>query len=205
MGRLLLDIEPLSAGGEPVVLSGIVSREQYLAFCQANPEMRAERSAIGEVTILPPAHSRSGFRNLRIASQLDVWAMRDQSGVGFDSSAGFDLPNGANRSPDASWVLKSRIDALSKTARDEFLPLCPDFVVELRSGSDRLRTVQAKMREYIENGARLGWLIDPESRRVWVYRSGRDVELLEAPPALSGEDVLPGFRLELEQIWSPPL
>src|SRR5687768_16040516 len=132
-----------------------------------------ERLASGHVIIMPPAHSRSGRRNIRIATQLDVWALRDGTGIAFDSSTGFDLANGATRSPDAAWVLRSRIAALSPEEQEEFLPLSPDFVVELRSRSDRLQDLQEKMREYIDNGTRLGWLIDPKDRRAYIFRPGQ--------------------------------
>ena len=181
------------------------SRDEYREFCRANPELRVERNAMGEVIVMPPAHSRTGRQNQWISQQLGVWADRDGTGIAFDSSSGFDLPNGSNRSPDASWVLRSRIDALSPEDRDEYLPLCPDFVIELRSRSDRLAELNAKMREYLDCGARLGWLIDPLERAVTVFEPNLPPHRLESPPSISGDPVLPGFVLHLERVWDPEL
>lgn len=182
-----------------------VTRAEYLAFCETNPDLRIERSAEGELIVMAPAHSRSGSQNAALTSQLFVWAQRDGTGLVFDSSAGFDLPNGSNRSPDASWVLKSRIETLKSEERNEFLAICPDFVAELRSSSDRLSVLQAKMREYLACGARVGWLIDPLERRVWVYQSGKAVERLDEPESISAEPFMPGFILDLALIWNPPV
>ena len=136
---------------------------------------------------------------------MTIWAEGDGRGVAFDSNAGFTLPNGAIRAPDASWVLISRLTGLSDEEKHSFAPICPDFVIELRSTSDTLRGVQGKMEEYMENGARLGWLIDPLDplRRVYVYRPGAEVEILERPETLSGEPELPGFTLDLKPVWEP--
>ena len=150
-----------------------VTRAEYSAFCAANRDLRIERSAEGELIVMPPAHSRSGSQNAGMTTQLYIWAMRNGTGVAFDSSAGFDLPDGSNRSPDASWILTSRIESLRPEQRGEYLEICPDFIAELRSSSDRLRELQAKMHEYLACGAQLGWLIDPLERKVWVYRPGR--------------------------------
>lgn len=180
-----------------------MSRAEYRAFVEANPELRIERTAEGEVVVMPPVHGRTGYRNSEVSGQLRNWARKDGTGVAFDSSAGFDLPNGSNRSPDASWVLKSRIAVLTEAERDDYLPLAPDFAVEIRSKSDRLSAVQAKMREYIENGSRLCWLMDPSSRRVYVYRPGREVETLHAPAMLRGDPELAGFELDLKFVWDP--
>jgi len=139
---------------------------------------------------------------MRIASQLDNWAIKDGSGLAADSSTGFDLPNGSNRAPDAAWVLKARIDALTEEERAEYFPLCPDFVIELRSKSDRLPSLKDKMQEYIDNGTRLGWLIDPLTRNVYVYRPGSPVETLANPLTLSGDPELPGFQLDLTPVWN---
>ncbi len=172
----------------------------FLQLCRNNPDLRLERTATGELLVMAPAGSDSGARNASLSAQLFNWTQADGTGVAFDSSAGFTLPNGAIRSPDASWITRGRWEALSRESRRKFAPLCPDFVVELRSPDDRLPALQEKLREYMDNGARLGWLIDPERGNVEVYRQGRRSEELEHPATLSGEDVLPGFTLGLKGI-----
>ena len=176
--------------------------EHFYALCQNNPDMRLERNADGDVVIMPPTGGDTSRRNAEIIVQLGVWARRDGTGVLFDSSGGFHLPNGTVRSPDAAWVEKGRLAGFSTEERRRFLPLCPDFVVELRSESDSLYAVQKKMREYAACGARLGWLIDPSEQRVEVYRHGQPVEVLVGTSAVSGEPVLPKFALELANIWA---
>jgi Uma2 family endonuclease len=179
-----------------------VTGEQFEALASANPDLRLERTAHGELIVNPPTGGESSSRNLSISGQLDNWCeTHEDLGEGFDSSGGFILPNGATRSPDASWVSRTRWEALTPKERKGFVPLCPDFVVELRSASDSLSTLQAKMREYIDNGARLGWLIDPQNQRVEIYRQQAEVEILINPAELSGEDVLPGFVLNLRRVW----
>ncbi|MDZ8183481.1 MAG: Uma2 family endonuclease [Nostoc sp. ChiSLP02] len=175
--------------------------EQFFQLCQNNRDLRLERTAEGELIIMPPTGWESGNRNSRLTQRLGNWTDADGTGLAFDSSTGFKLPNGANRSPDASWVSRKRLEALNPDP-DKFLPMAPDFTVELRSASDSLRTVQEKMREYINNGVRLGWLIDPQNQRVEIYRPEQDVEILQSPASLSGEDILPGFVLDLAQILS---
>ncbi|OYD93831.1 hypothetical protein CDG76_17825 [Nostoc sp. 'Peltigera membranacea cyanobiont' 210A] len=175
--------------------------EQFFQLCQNNRDLRLERTADGELIIMPPTGWESGNRNSRLTQRLGNWADADGTGLAFDSSTGFKLPNGANRSPDASWVSRQRLEAVNPDPH-RFLPLAPDFAVELRSASDSLKTVQQKMQEYIENGLRLGWLIDPQNQQVEIYRPGQEVEVLRAPTSLSGEDVLPGFILDLTQILS---
>lgn len=182
-----------------------VSREEFRDVVAANPDLRIERTAEGELIIMAPAHSETGDQNAELTMQLRQWAKKNGQGKAYDSSAGFDLPNGANRSPDASWILKSRLKALSKEERKDFFPICPDFVVELRSKTDRLSALQDKMREYLDNGARLGWLIDPVRRRVYVYRRDQSVECLEEPGVVSGDPELPGFTLDLDPIWNPEI
>jgi Uma2 family endonuclease len=172
----------------------------FLRLCRANPELRLERTAQGELIVMSPAGAESSGRNLALSSQLYVWAKASGLGVAFDSSGGFTLPNGAIRSPDASWVARDRWDGLTPEEQKGFAPLCPDFVIELRSPTDRLRDVHDKMREYRAQGTRLGWLIDPKRQVVEVYRPRRHVEVLSAPATLSGEDVLPGFVLDLKGI-----
>ena len=164
--------------------------------------MRCERAASGEITVMTPAGGRSGQRNLKLGALLDAWVAASGLGAAFDSSTGFKLPGGAILSPDASWVAGPRWEALTEAEQEGFPPLCPDFVVELKSPSDSWRKLQKKMEEYRARGARLGWLIDPEKRRVKVYRPGSLAESLQDPPTLSGEDVLPGFVLDLTEIWS---
>ena len=176
--------------------------EQFFQLCQQNRELRFERTAKGEILIMPPTGGETGNRNIELAYQLQAWSRQNNLGKAFDSSTGFKLPNGANRSPDAAWVRRERWEALTPQQRQKFLPLCPDFVVELRSPSDSLKETQEKMQEYIDNGARLGWLIDPQTRRVEIYRPNQDVEILENPATVPGEDVLPGFVLDLNCIIS---
>ncbi|MUH00054.1 Uma2 family endonuclease [Scytonema sp. UIC 10036] len=175
--------------------------EQFYEFCQANPDLRIERNVSGEVIVMPPAFSDTGNRNFKIAVQLGNWAEQDGTGEPFDSSAGFTLPNGATRSPDASWIKLERWNALSEEQKASFAPICPDFVIELRSKSDRLNELQSKMQEYIDNGVTLGWLIDRKNRKVHIYRPNREPEILDNPETVSGEPLLPGFVLQMEKIW----
>ena len=179
--------------------------EQLLEFCAVNDVLRIERNASGELEILPPANITSDNQNMRIAVDLSLWARADGSGEVFGPTAGFTLPNGAIRSPDAAWILKRRLAELPDAEKRRFAGISPDFVIELRSPSDRLPGLHAKMDEYMENGVRLGWLIDPldPRRRVYVYRPGAPVEILEGPATLSGEPELPGFILDLQAIWEP--
>jgi Uma2 family endonuclease len=178
-----------------------LSDEQFFELCQLNADLRIERTAEGDLEIMPPTGGGTGNRNFKLTALLGAWALRDGTGEGFDSSTGFVLPNGATRSPDASWVRKSRLSGLTSHAWERFLPLCPDFVVELRSPSDALEAVQSKMREYMENGAQLGWLLDAPGRHVYVYRPGAEVEVLDDPHELSGEPELKGLVLDLRLIW----
>jgi Uma2 family endonuclease len=174
-----------------------LTNEQFYQLCQANPDIRLERNATGELIIMPPTGWGTGKRNAKLIQRVVSWAEADGTGVAFESSTGFILPNGANRSPDAAWVKQERLDALNPDP-DRFLPLAPDFVAELMSANDSLEKTQAKMREYRDNGVRLGWLIYPKEQRVEIYRLGREVEVLQSPSSLSGEDVLSGFVLNLE-------
>ena len=178
-----------------------MTNEQFYEFCQANGDLRIERTANGEVIIMPPAFSDTGNRNFNIAAQLGYWTEQDGTGIGFDSSAGFTLPNGAMRSPDASWIELERWNALTDAQKASFAPICPSFVIELRSLSDRLIKLQDKMQEYIDNGASLGWLIDRQNRKVYIYRTNREVEILENLEAVSGNPELPGFVLGMAKIW----
>ncbi|HEY9402511.1 MAG TPA: Uma2 family endonuclease [Pyrinomonadaceae bacterium] len=175
--------------------------ERFLKLCQDNRDLRLEMTAKGELIIMGPTATETGRRNAGLNFQLYLWARQDGTGVCFDSSAGFTLPNGAKVSPDASWITKERYEALTEVEREQFAPLCPDFVVELRSKTDRLARLQAKMAEYVANGARLGWLLDPAARKVYIYRPGREADTLENPDEIEGDPVLPGFRLQLNEIW----
>ncbi|MEG4623930.1 Uma2 family endonuclease [Microcoleus sp. w1-18aA5] len=183
-----------------IELSINLTDEQFFQLCQHNRDYQFERTASGELIIMPPTGSETSRRNADLTSQLRVWNHETKLGVVFDSSGGFTLPNGADRSPDASWVKKERWDALTPEQKDSFAPLCPDFVVELRSRTDSLKKLQEKMQEYIDNGAKLGWLIDRQNQRVEIYRPGQDVEIIQNPRTLSGEEVLPGFVLDLAEI-----
>ncbi|MEH2062986.1 MAG: Uma2 family endonuclease [Nostoc sp.] len=174
--------------------------EQFFQMCQKNRDYRFERTASGELLIMPPTGSDTGNRNFDMVVELGIWNKQTKLGKGFDSSTGFTLPNGAERSPDASWVKIERWNALTPEQQEKFAPICPDFVVELRSLSDSLKDLQEKMQEYIENGAQLGWLIDRKNKRVEIYRPGKDVEILDNPATLSEENVLPRFVLDLQQI-----
>jgi len=176
---------------------------QFYDMCRANPDLNLEMSAEGEIIIMPPAGGETSSRNAKLIARLVVWAEEDGMGITFDSSGGFELRDGSVRSPDAAWVLKSRLAHLTSQQRERFLPLCPDFVAELRSPTDALETLQDKMAEYITNGARLGWLLDPFDRRVYVYRPDAKVEVIAIAERLGGDPVLPGFTLELERIWDP--
>ncbi len=178
-----------------------MDEEQFFRFCRLNDELRIERTAEGDVQIMPPTGEETGWENAILTAQLTLWALRDGSGRAYDSSTGFMLPNGAVRSPDASWIPRWRLEQFTQQQRQRFLPLCPDFVAELRSPSDSLETLQEKMQEYVRNGARLGWLIDPLDRRVHVYRPDAEVQVLDDPAEVSAEPELPGFRLELATLW----
>ena len=186
----------------PIATTLHVTQQQFTELAIANRDLRLERTATGELIVIPPAGGESSRKNSSLTAQLDRWDEANEDlGVVFDSSGGFILPNGATRSPDASWVRRERWEALTAKERKSFVPLCPDFVVELRSATDSLPKLQAKMLEYLDNGTQLGWLINPQNQQVEIYPQGRDVEILDRPTELSGEDVLPGFRLNLRRIW----
>ena len=178
-----------------------LTSEAFLEFVAANPELQLERTSTGELVIMPPTGGETGDRNDEVSFQLRAWNKQTKLGKTFNSSTGFTLPNGATRAPDASWVRLDRWSALTSAQREAFPPLCPDFVVELRSPSDNLKNLQAKMQEYIEQGATLGWLIDPKSKQVEIYRQGQDKEILNQPTTLSGENILPGFVLNLQSVF----
>ena len=178
-----------------------MNADSFFDFCQLNSHLRIERNATGKLIIMSPAGSETGNRNFKLIQQLANWTDRNGSGIGFDSSAGFILPNGATRSPDASWIELSKWNSLSAEQKTKFAPICPDFVVELKSPSDCLEVLQDKMQEYINNGASLGWLIDRPDRKVYIYTPNHEVNCLKDPQTVSGDPVLPGFVLDLSQIW----
>jgi Uma2 family endonuclease len=178
-----------------------LSDEEFFDFCMKNPDLHIERHANGEIVIMPPAGMGTGYRNSDLSAQLRDWAKLDGRGVSFDSNTEFILPSGAAFAPDASWVLKTRLASLTKEEREQFGRLCPDFVVELKSPSDRLRSLRSKMAEWIANGAQLGWLIVPEKQTVYVYRPGAEPEELSGIKFIAGEGPVCGFRLELADIW----
>jgi Uma2 family endonuclease len=178
-----------------------LTSDQLLELSSLNDDLRFELTAEGELIVMAPAGGKVSAGNARITAQLTVWAVQDDTGIAFDSSGGFELPNGAKLSPDASWVALTRWKALTSKQQEQFPPLCPDFVIELTSPSDRIPALKRKMAEWIDNGARLGWLIDPDTKRVYVYRPNAPVKQLENPASVSGEPVLPGFTLDLRAIW----
>ena len=175
--------------------------EQFFQLCQHNRDAKFERSASGELIIMPPTGGETGNREGRLGQQLFNWLDTDGTGIAFSSSTGFKLPNGADRSPDAAWLKLERWQSLTPEQQQRFVPLCPDFVVEILSPSDRLSTTQTKMNEYIENGVQLGWLINRKRQEVEIYRPNQAVEVLRSPDTLSGATVLPDFVLQLASIW----
>jgi len=190
----------------PIVLHlGLVLRkmnsQEFFEFCQLNPDWRLERTGEGDLVIMPPTGGKTGQRNFTLTALFGAWVQADGTGVGFDSSTGFTLPNGAQRSPDLAWVRRPRWEVLTEEEQNGFPRLCPDFVVELRSPSDVLSALQTKMQEYIDNGTQLGWLIDPQEKKVYVYRPQAPMECLDHPETVSGEPLLPRFILPLAKIW----
>lgn len=178
-----------------------VSDDQLLELNALNPELDIERNAQGDLVIMPPEGFESSDRDAEITMQLRQWAKRDGTGIATGSSGGYRLPDTSVRGPDAAWILRSRVEQIAAEQRAKFLPACPDFVLELRSPSDRLAVLQAKMQEYLANGARLGWLLDPAPRHVYVYRPDAPVQRLDHPSSIAGDPVLPGFVLDLSQVW----
>jgi Uma2 family endonuclease len=178
-----------------------MSDDEFFEFCRVNRELRIERTAEGDLIIMSPTGGETGNRNFNLTARFGIWVDGDGRGIGFDSSTGFTLPNGAKRSPDLSWVQRARWDALTAAQRAKFPPLCPDFVVELRSPSDDLETLQDKMKEYLASGALLGWLIDLQERKVYIYRPTEAVRCLENPAEVQGDPVLSGFVLETRWVW----
>jgi Uma2 family endonuclease len=191
------EVVPVTIKIHPVMT---MTDEQFFDFCQLNQDINIERNARGELVFMSPKGSESEERNFNLIGQLWVWTKQDNTGIGFGSSGGFTLPNGAVRSPDAAWISKTRWSEIDPELRKKFAPICPDFVVELRSATDNLPTLQEKMTEYIDNGAKLGWLIDPQQQKVYIYRHNSPVEEFVKPLSLSGEEVLSGFILELQDL-----
>ena len=178
-----------------------LSDEQFFQLCQDNRDLRLERNPKGDLIIMPPTGGETSNSNAGITAQLWLWNNLNKLGVVFDSSTGFKLPNGADRSPDAAWIPLEKWQALTPQQKERFLPLSPDFVIELMSPSDNIETPRKKMQEYLDNGTRLGWLINRKTREVEIYRQGQAVEILTNPESLSGENILPEFSLNLTLIW----
>ncbi|MCB0212302.1 MAG: Uma2 family endonuclease [Anaerolineae bacterium] len=177
--------------------------DQLLEFCRINRDLQIERTAEGDLVIMSPVGAESSWRNSELTTQVHIWSKQDGTGIVFDSSGGFILPNGAMRAPDVAWVKRSRLAGFDAAQKKKFLPLCPDFVIELRSASDRLQDLQSKMEEYVANGLELGWLINPEQKQIYVYDASGQVTQLDDVDTLSGEPVLVGFTLNLKDIWTP--
>ncbi|MCU0545792.1 MAG: Uma2 family endonuclease [Oscillatoriaceae cyanobacterium Prado104] len=191
MTQITLDLNPIIQ----------LTEEQFYVLCQENPDLKLERNAKGELIVMPPTGGETGKRNVKLILQVALWNEQTQLGEVFDSSTGFTLPNKADRSPDVSWVEKSRWEALTPQQREKFIPLCPDFVIEILSPTDSLKKTQDKMQEYRDNGCHLGLLINRKKQELEIYRPDREVEVLQAPQTISVAEVLPGLTLSLQQIW----
>jgi Uma2 family endonuclease len=176
-------------------------RDEFHEYSRLNPELRIEQTKEGTIIIMLPAYTETGQKNFNLTVEFGIWVKQNGQGYGFDSSTGFILPNGAKRAPDVSWIRRERWESLPKKARQKFAHVCPDFVVELRSKTDRLKTLQGKMAEYLENGAQLGWLIDPAERKVHIYKPDQAIEILDNPTSVPGDPLLPGFTLQMKAIW----
>jgi Uma2 family endonuclease len=201
MARNLTQADEYILPEELLGLRGPITAEQFEELCGKYDELRLELTSTGELIAMPPTSSLTGKRNFNLTYQLAAWCRQHSIGVCFGTDTGFTLPNGAIRGPDASWVRREKWDSLTELKKDSFAPICPDFVIELRSKTDRLTVLFNKMTEYIENGASLGWLIDPSKRRVYVYRPNEEVVVLDNPATVSGEPLLPGFTLETRELW----
>ncbi len=175
--------------------------DQFYQLCRDNPDIKFERNASGEIVIMSPTGGETGRRNAKLTARFVLWNEQTQLGEVFDSSTCFKLPNGADRSPDVAWIKQDRWNALTLEQREKFPPIAPDFVLELMSPSDSLKETQEKMQEYMNSGVKLGWLIDRKTSCVEIYRQEKPVEVLEFPGSLSGEDILPGFVLNLQSVW----
>ncbi|WP_017292888.1 Uma2 family endonuclease [Geminocystis herdmanii] len=185
----------------PLELELQLNDEQFFELCHKHKDLRFERNAQGDLIIMPPTGGLTGNRNADLTYQLIAWNRQKKLGKVFDSSTGFKLPNGANRSPDASFLTLEKWHNLTPSQQEKFLPLAPDFVIELKSPSDKLTDTQKKMEEYIDNGVKLGWLINPEQKEVEIYRQGQEKDVLNNPKIISGEDILPDFTLYLTEIF----
>ena len=198
-------IPPPSEKAAPLLMPDLTSlrltAEQFEQVCRDNPDLRLELTSTGGLIVMPPTGSLTGKRNADLTRQVGVWAKKDGTGITFNSHAGFTLPNGAIRSPDVSWVRREKWDALTEDEQEEFAPFCPDFVIELKSRWQTLKAQQSKMEEYLDNGTKLGWFIDPRNRRVYIYRQGEEVEVLTDAATVSGDPILPGFVLQLADLW----
>jgi Uma2 family endonuclease len=202
MARNLTQLDDAYIPAELIALTHrLVTPKQFERLCARYTELRLELTSTGELIVMPGTGAQTGRRNAHLTYQLMAWTEKDETGICFDSSTMFALPNSARRSPDASWVRRERWDSLSHRQKEGFAPICPDFVVELRSPSDRLPVLFNKMSEYMENGASLGWLIDPSTRRVYVYQPDEEVVILENPEIVSGDPLLTGFKLNVRQLW----
>ena len=203
--RIARNLTQADDGYIPPQLIGLmhqsVTPKEFERLCRNYRDLRLELTSTGELIVMPPTSPLTGKRNSNLTRQLDVWSSEDATGVCFDSSTGFTLSNNAVRSPDASWIRREKWDSLSQQQKERFIPFAPDFLVELRSRTDRLPVLLSKMEEYIANGASLGWLIDPSTRRVYVYRPNEEVVVLENPQTVSGEPLLAGFTLNVTELW----
>lgn len=197
-------VSPLDSHVPPnfiVDVHSVLTGEEFVQLCRDNRDMRMELTSKGELILMPPTGSKTGLRNARVTQRLSAWAEADGSGFCFDSSTGFTLPNGARRSPDAAWVRRERWEALTEEEQEGFAPLCPDFVIELRSRSDNVPPLESKMVEYIANGTSMAWMLDQLRMRVYIYRADQQPEVLEDPKTIAGDPLLPGFVLNLREIW----
>ena len=179
-----------------------ITDDQFYQLCRENPDVKFERNAQGEIIVMTPTGGETGSYNFEIATDFGIWNRQTKLGVCFDSSTCFKLPSGANRSPDISWIKQERWDTLTLEQKQKFPPIYPDFVLELMSPTDSLKDTQDKMQEYMNNGVKLDWLINRKTRRVEIYPQGQEKEVLECPTELSGEDILPGFVLNLQTLWA---
>lgn len=213
MSQLVLDSPGLATATEEELDEGTVtldlrrvlklSDEKFLTLCADNGDLRFEMNAEGELIVMSPSDWVTSVRNGKITKQLTIWAEEDDTGIASESSGGFTFPNSAKRGPDAAWISRERLQQLRPEEKKGLLPLCPEFVIELRSSRDNLKKLQAKMEEYLAQGVQLGWLIDPKNRQVFVYRPHRPVEVFHNLPDLTGDPELPGFVLNLREIWDP--
>lgn len=194
-----LTANPVAIRFEPSKIQ--MDDDEYFQFCRLNPELHIERTSEGDIIVMAPTGGETGRLNAKLTIALGNWATNDRTGQVFDSSTEFILPNRAGRSPDASWIRNERWNALSTRQKEQFPPLCPDFVVELRSQTDSLKELQAKMEEYVANGAHLGLLIDPLERKVHIYRADTAAEILDDPETVSGDPLLKGFVLDVRSLW----